>query len=337
MTDIAAVIDRVSDEDEDSIGCVIIRSADRDAILAHINAITAERDEALRSRHLLSEQAHDHAALILAYQEAEERLTSERDEWRKRAHDKEDERRAVVREREEAYGHASRLLMSFVADEHFPENTVLRPFMGLTNVLLQIENATTIARDLRRERDAAWHRAEQAERGEAVFIASNAGLTRDVLTLREENARLRTGWDAARAEVARLRDVSTALIDACDKGRLAPRPGCGVGGMTVEANIKASVINGVSAWSVEEARAALSAPAPQAAEAPITDADINAHLARLYAAKGREMPESERVSRASAPQAAEPRGCPIPGACSAVPAIAAAVEAMRAKNAKEPK
>lgn len=69
--------------------------------------------------------------------------------------------------------------------------------------------------------------------------------------------------DAARAEVARLRDVSTALIDACDKGRPAPRPGCGVGGMTVEANIRASVINGVSAWAVEEARAALSAPATE--------------------------------------------------------------------------
>ena len=94
-------------------------------------------------------------------------------------------------------------------------------------------------------------------------------------------------------------------------------------------------------------RAAISAPAPTetgipasernqqvAAEAPITDADINAHLARLYAAKGREMPESERVSRASAPQAAEPRGCPIPGACAGVPAIAAAVEAMRQRAEK---
>ncbi len=76
------------------------------------------------------------------------------------------------------------------------------------------------------------------------------------------------------------------------------------------------------------------APAPQAAEAPITDADINAHLARLYAARGREMPESERVSRAPAPQAAEPRGCPIPGACAGVPAIAAAVEAMRQRAEK---
>ena len=30
-----------------------------------------ERDEALRGRHILSEQAHDHAAIILAYQETE--------------------------------------------------------------------------------------------------------------------------------------------------------------------------------------------------------------------------------------------------------------------------
>ncbi len=37
MTDIAAVIERVSDEDEDYIGSgVLIRAADRDALLAHI-------------------------------------------------------------------------------------------------------------------------------------------------------------------------------------------------------------------------------------------------------------------------------------------------------------
>ena len=45
MTDIAAVIERVSDEDEDYIGSgVLIRAADRDALLAHIAAITTERD-----------------------------------------------------------------------------------------------------------------------------------------------------------------------------------------------------------------------------------------------------------------------------------------------------
>ncbi len=45
-----------------------------------------------------------------------------------------------------------------------------------------------------------------------------------------------------------------AVLDACDKGRMRPAPGCGVGGMTIEANIRGSAIYGVPAWPVEEAR-----------------------------------------------------------------------------------
>lgn len=44
------------------------------------------------------------------------------------------------------------------------------------------------------------------------------------------------------------------LISACDAGRTVLKPGCAVGGQTVEANIRATVINGVDAWAVEEAR-----------------------------------------------------------------------------------
>jgi hypothetical protein len=65
-----------------------------------------------------------------------------------------------------------------------------------------------------------------------------------------------------RAEAAvRSRDeiveAFKSLLEACDKGRMVPRPGCGAGGQTIEANIKASVLNGVPAWPVEEARDAL--------------------------------------------------------------------------------
>ena len=60
-----------------------------------------------------------------------------------------------------------------------------------------------------------------------------------------------------------MREALEKLIAACDNGRRFER---GVGGMTIEAQIRRTVINGVSAWAVEEAREALHAlplPAPQ--------------------------------------------------------------------------
>mgnify|MGYP000355959454 CR=1 FL=1 len=50
--------------------------------------------------------------------------------------------------------------------------------------------------------------------------------------------------------------LETALY-ACDRGRMIPRPGCGIGGMTIEVNIKGSIYTGVPAWPIEEARTTL--------------------------------------------------------------------------------
>lgn len=63
--------------------------------------------------------------------------------------------------------------------------------------------------------------------------------------------------DHTNAENDRLREALERLIAACDRGRVVTKPGCGIGGMTLEANLRASNINGVSASAVEEARAAL--------------------------------------------------------------------------------
>lgn len=61
-----------------------------------------------------------------------------------------------------------------------------------------------------------------------------------------------------------LREALANLIGACDGGRRLTKPGCGAGGMTIDANIRAMQINGVDAWAVEEAREVLSrTPAPQ--------------------------------------------------------------------------
>ena len=57
---------------------------------------------------------------------------------------------------------------------------------------------------------------------------------------------------------ALLREAMEALggvMAACDHGRLVATTG--VGGMTIEANIRGSVYMGVPAWPIEEARATL--------------------------------------------------------------------------------
>jgi hypothetical protein len=53
---------------------------------------------------------------------------------------------------------------------------------------------------------------------------------------------------------AKLHHSLDNLIAACDAGKQILRPGCAVGGQTIEANVRAMMINGVDAWAVEEAR-----------------------------------------------------------------------------------
>ncbi len=57
-----------------------------------------------------------------------------------------------------------------------------------------------------------------------------------------------------RAEVEKLRAAFRALVGACHEGRIVSK---GAGGMTIEAQTRNSVINGVSAWAVCEAEEAL--------------------------------------------------------------------------------
>ena len=54
--------------------------------------------------------------------------------------------------------------------------------------------------------------------------------------------------------LARVEAKLSAVLEACDRAKMHPRPGCGAGGMTIEANIRGSVYSGVDAWPVEEAR-----------------------------------------------------------------------------------
>lgn len=100
----------------------------------------------------------------------------------------------------------------------------------------------------------------------------------EITTLRAEVERLRaklmgatlelecqlTEANTLRADNERLRAALRALIGACHEGRVVSK---GAGGMTIEAQTRNSVINGVSAWAVCEAeeeldRAALAEEKP---------------------------------------------------------------------------
>ena len=61
--------------------------------------------------------------------------------------------------------------------------------------------------------------------------------------------------EAAEAKLTIAVEALRSVIESCDQGRMIPRSG--VGGMTIEANIKGSVYVGVPAWPIEEARTTL--------------------------------------------------------------------------------
>jgi len=80
-----------------------------------------------------------------------------------------------------------------------------------------------------------------------------------------ENRKLRAALDEAQQAFAlesynaeKLRAALEKLIRACYEGRIVQR---GVGGMTIEAQTRNSVINGVWAWAVCEAEEVLNSAA----------------------------------------------------------------------------
>jgi hypothetical protein len=62
---------------------------------------------------------------------------------------------------------------------------------------------------------------------------------------------------ALRAKLGEAVEIINRLLRAADQSKMAPKPGHGVGGMTIEANLKGSAYYGVEAWPFEEARATL--------------------------------------------------------------------------------
>lgn len=88
-------------------------------------------------------------------------------------------------------------------------------------------------------------KALEAERDRLKEIVDGTGLA--TAAIAAERDRL------AKANAELLASLASVL-QACDEGRMVAR---GAGGMTIDAQIRRSVINGVPAWPIEEARALL--------------------------------------------------------------------------------
>jgi hypothetical protein len=103
-----------------------------------------------------------------------------------------------------------------------------------------------------------------------------------------------TSWNrraTTQAADAALERAAQAVVDACDRARMAPRPGCGIGGQTIDANLRASVYHGVDAWPVEELRSAIyalqSAPTPTPLAAALDVPEVRALEAAARALRDR--------------------------------------------------
>lgn len=86
--------------------------------------------------------------------------------------------------------------------------------------------------------------------------------------LAEREAALATQADTlakVTAERDALREALGKVLEACDRGRMVPKPGGGACGMTIEAQTRACCIHGVAAWPVEEAREVYYSTFPRAA------------------------------------------------------------------------
>jgi hypothetical protein len=92
--------------------------------------------------------------------------------------------------------------------------------------------------------DCRYRRLAALEQTDTLLKIAYDGATSLLLEVQQECIELRK-------ENERIHEALGKLISACDAGQIKEN---GIGGMTIEAQIKRSTINGVSAWAVEEAR-----------------------------------------------------------------------------------
>lgn len=109
--------------------------------------------------------------------------------------------------------------------------------------------------DFQRERDE-WQTTGKLDRDAPGYTGRWEGYTADAeeLIKRMRSRGFTIVPVAEKNDAERLRKGLQTALEAYDQGRRVER---GPGGMTIEAQIRRSVINGVPAWPIEEARDAL--------------------------------------------------------------------------------
>lgn len=119
----------------------------------------------------------------------------------------------------------------------------------------EIDRRGAVIDALTEERDRLAKQVDELQELFRIDGENHASVIRD-LTNRHE-----TRITKYAERIKELRDANAELLaslasvlQACDEGRMVER---GAGGMTIDAQIRRSVINGVPAWPIEEARALL--------------------------------------------------------------------------------
>ena len=98
-------------------------------------------------------------------------------------------------------------------------------------------------------------------------IKYTAGMTLgEVLSLRHNSQHQAVKIDALKmdnnakgARIAALEAAIDKVLVAVSQSKMVPKPGCGVGGQSIDANIRGSDYLRVDAWSIEELRDARAA------------------------------------------------------------------------------
>ena len=119
----------------------------------------------------------------------------------------------------------------------------------------EIDRRGAVIDALTEERDRLAKQVDELQELFRIDGEQHASVIRD-LTNRHETriTKYAERTKELRDENAELLASLASVLQACDEGRMVER---GAGGMTIDAQIRRSVINGVPAWPIEEARALL--------------------------------------------------------------------------------
>lgn len=117
------------------------------------------------------------------------------------------------------------------------------------------EEGERIQAEIEAERDRLAKRVDELQELFRIDGENHASVVRYITNRHETRiTKYAERTKELREANAELLASLASVLQACDEGRMVER---GAGGMTIDAQIRRSVINGVPAWPIEEARALL--------------------------------------------------------------------------------